>query len=98
MWPALIGLAGFVLLVLIIGILFAGMVFDLIINAVVIYLVGIRTVKEIDKGWVKEYLWGAIIGILILGFAGNVIPLLWHFTTWLTIMFIVAQVIRYAQK
>jgi hypothetical protein len=98
MWPALIGLAGFVLLVLIIGVLFAGVVFDLIINAIVIYLVGIRSVKELDKGWLKEYAWGAVIGILILAFAGNVISFLWHFTTWLVIMFVVAQVIRYAQK
>jgi hypothetical protein len=98
MWPSIIGLFAFVLLVVIIGILFAGAVISLVVNGAIIYLVGLRAFKEIDKGWFKEYGIGAGVALALVLLAGNVVPFLWGFTTWLALAFVVAQLAHLIMK
>ncbi len=96
--PAILGLFAFVLLVVLVGVMFLGTVVELIINAIVIYLIGIRSLKEVNKGWLKEYGIGIVVGLVALWLVGNVIPILWPFSTWLVIAFIAAQFAHHLKK
>ncbi len=97
-WPSIVGLLAFLLLLIIIGVLFAEIVFHIIINGIVIYLVGLRSLVEINKGLLREYAFGLIIAIIIMYAAGNFISFLWAFTTFLLVWFVSAQLFRFALK
>ncbi len=97
-WPSIIGLLAFLFLLIIIGLLFAETVFHIIINGIVIYLVGLRSLVEINKGRLREYAFGLIIAIIIMYAVGNFIRLFWAFTTFLLVWFVSAQIVRIALK
>jgi hypothetical protein len=97
-WPSIIGLVAFLLLVVIIGLLFAETVFRLLINGIVIYLVALRSLVEINKGWLREYAFGLIIAVIIMYAAGNFVRLFWAFTTFILVWFVAAQIMRIALK
>jgi hypothetical protein len=91
MWPAIVGLFAFVLVMVLLGTLFLVPLVTIIVNAVVLYLVGIRALKEVNRGWLIEYCIGVIIGVIVVMLLGNAIPLLWKFTEWAVLAFIAAQ-------
>ncbi len=97
-WPSIIGLVAFLLVVVIIGLLFAETAFRLLVNGIVIYLVGLRSLVEINKGRLREYAFGLIIAVIIMYAVGNFIGLLWAFTTFLLVWFVSAQIVRIALK
>ena len=96
--PAIIGLFAFVLLVVLVGVMFLGTILELIVNAVIIYLIGIRSLKEINKGWLKEYGIGIAVGLIIVWFTKLSIPWIWNFTEFLIIAFVAAQLVRKFKK
>jgi hypothetical protein len=98
MWPPIIGFLLFIILVITIGSLFLLTVVELLVNGVIIYLAGIRGLKELNRGWMKEYAVGAIISIAVMAVKGNVIRLLWPFTTWLLLAFLIAQFVHVVIK
>lgn len=98
MLPTLIGLVAFLLLVLIIGVLFGALIITLLVNGVILYLVGLRSLKELNRGWLKEYGIGAIAALLLVLLLHVRVPLLWDVTTWLALCFIIAQVVHYVKK
>lgn len=98
MLPTVIGLILFVLLVVLIGVWFIPTILELAINAAIMYLIGIRALKEINRGWLKEYGIGVIVGFIVLWMIGNIIPILWKFTTWLILAFLTAQLVRQFKK
>ncbi len=97
-WPSVVGLLAFLLLLIIIGVLFAKTVFHIIINGVVIYLVGLRSIVEINKGLLKEYAFGLVIAIVVMYAVGNFVRLFWALTTFLLVWFVSAQLFRIALK
>lgn len=94
MLPALIGLALFLFLMLILGVLFAVTVVGIVVNGIVLYLLGVRILAEVNKGWLKEYGWGAIIAFAAIALLGNVFGILWVVTTYVIFWFIAAQLVR----
>ena len=58
----------------------------------------LRSLKELNRGWLKEYGIGALAALVIVYFAGNVVPLLWRVTTWLLLCFVIAQLVHVAKK
>lgn len=98
MWPTIIGLFAFLFLVIIIGLLFAATILSLVVNGIIIYLVGLRSLREINKGWLQEYGIGAVVALIILILSGNPLPILWGVTTWLVLAFLIAQLVRLVKK
>jgi hypothetical protein len=98
MLPTFIGLFAFLALVLIIGTLFAATVASLLVNGVILYLLVIRMLKEINKGWLKEYGWGALIAFVALYFTGFSFGILWAVTTFVLFWFVAAQLVHVMKK
>ena len=98
MLPAIIGLVAFLLLVVIIGVLFGGLIITLLVNGIVLYLIGLRSFKELNRGWLKEYGIGAVAAILLVVLLPVRVPLLWDVTTWLALCFIIAQLVHIIKK
>jgi len=98
MWPPILGLILFIILLLIIGTLFLLTVVEILVNGILIYLAGSRSLKELNRGWLKEYGIGALIAIAIIAVKGNIVGVLWPFTTWLILTFLAAQLIHAVTK
>jgi hypothetical protein len=98
MIPTLYALIGFILLILIFGILFFATAASLIVNGIILYLLGIRALKEANRGWWKEYGWGAVIAFAAMAYWGNPLGWLWDVTTFLIFWFVAAQVIHAFKK
>lgn len=94
MLPAIVGLALFLLLLLMLGLLFALTVISIIVNGTILYLLGVRILAEVNKGWLKEYGWGAVVAFAAVALLGNVFGILWIVTTYVIFWFIAAQLVR----
>lgn len=98
MVPTLYAFIGFILLMLIFAILFFATAASIIVNGIILYLLGIRAWKEANRGWWKEYGWGAVIAFAALVWFGNPLGWLWYVTAFAVLWFVAAQIIHVFRK
>lgn len=96
--PSIIGLLAFLLLLLVLGWMFALTVIEIFVNGIILYLLGVRTLREIDRGLLREYGIGFVVALIVLAAGGNVFGFLWWLTTFVVMWFIVAQIARLVLK
>jgi len=97
MWPSIILV---ILLFFVFTTLLIALLQDVIIvaiNALIIYLIGLKAVVEIKKREYLNYLIGCVVSIIFLFAFRNVLPL-WPITTFVFQAFILAQVIKMFKK
>lgn len=94
MWPAIIGLAVFLVFLLMLGMLFATTVLSILVNGIILYLLCIRILTEVNKGWLKEYGWGALLAFVAIALLGNMFGIFWVVTTYVIFWFIAAQFVH----
>jgi hypothetical protein len=68
---------------------------SLFINGVILYFIGLRSYVEVQEGKHYLYLGSAIIGLIATGLTENFLKgwLIWRFTTWIIISFVIAQAV-----
>ncbi|MEM4240299.1 MAG: hypothetical protein QXK08_03855 [Candidatus Woesearchaeota archaeon] len=91
-WPAIIGLALFILLIVILGFVFAATVLDIVINGVILYLIAIRMWAEFKKGRIKECTVAGIIALVVFFIKAKIFTYLWPVTNFLIVWFVLAQI------
>lgn len=97
MWPSII-------LIIMLFIVFTTVLIALLqeviivaVNALIIYLIGLRAIVEIKKGEHQNYLIGCMVSIIFLFAFRNVLPL-WPITTFVFQAFVIAQLIKLFKK
>ena len=97
MWPSIILLLLLFFVFLMLFFAFAQDILIIAVNALIIYLVSLRSVVEIKKGYQWQYTAGAILSALILFLWTNIFPL-WQVTTFVFQAFIIAQAVKLLKK
>ncbi|MEM4247569.1 MAG: hypothetical protein QXR48_02290 [Candidatus Woesearchaeota archaeon] len=92
MLPTIIGLLLFVLLIVILGFVFAATVLDIAINGVILYLIAVRMWVELRKGAVKAYTISGLIALIVFFIKHKIFSYLWPVTNFLIVWFVLAQV------
>ena len=94
-WPPIL-----VLIILVASLFWFGWVFlydiiSLFINGVILYFIGLRANAEIQEGKTNLYISAAVLGLVIIAFSKNFLKglLIWRFTTWIIVSFIIAQAV-----
>lgn len=92
MLPTIIGLLLFVLLIVILGFVFAATILDIAINGIILYLIAVRIWVELKKGRMKEYAVAGIIALIVFFVRAKIFGYLWPVTNFLIVWFVLAQV------
>jgi len=92
MLPSVIGLLLFILLIVILGIVFAATVFDIAINGVILCLIAIRAWAELRKSRVNEYAIAGFIALAVFFIKAKIFAYFWPVTNFVIVWFVLAQV------
>jgi hypothetical protein len=92
MLPTIIGLLLFILLIVILGYVFAATVLDIAINGVILYLIAVRMWVELRKGAIKAYTIAGFLALAVFFIKHQIFSYLWQITNFVIVWFILAQV------
>jgi len=98
MWPSILLVIGFIVVLGVMGILFLMPLIEVAINGILLYFLFLRMYTEITKykrG--EDYLISGVAAALILAITKNFLPL-WWLTTGILLMFVIAQLYRSLRK
>jgi hypothetical protein len=96
--PTIIGLVLFILLIVILGYVFAATVLDIAINGVILYLIAIRIWVEVRKGAIKAYTIAGFIALIVFFIKAEIFSYLWPITNFVIVWFVLAQVAKVLLK
>lgn len=101
MWATIIVTIAFIVFLFYLGYSFLFNVIELVVNGFIIYAVGLRTFVELN-GAEKEigyaYTFSAIIALGIVAITGKFLPILWSFTIFLVLTFMIKHLMMYVRK
>lgn len=92
--PTIIGLILFILLIVILGFVFAATVLDIAINGVLLYLIAVRMWVELKKGAIKAYTVSGFIALIVFFIKAKIFTYLWPITNFFILWFVLAQVAK----
>ncbi len=83
----------------IIGVFLVISFLSLVINGVVLYFVILALLKDFKKkSKYSLYLVPAVISLIVVFFLGKLVPFLWRATTFLVLMYLIAQLVQMIRK
>ncbi|MBI4148169.1 hypothetical protein HY490_02665 [Candidatus Woesearchaeota archaeon] len=98
MWPQLLMMILFLVGALFFLFLFINDIIQVAVNGILLYLIGLRTYVELTKyKRFEAYVWGFAVALVAVTLIGSLAPL-WKLTTFVVVMFAVAQGLRFMRK
>jgi hypothetical protein len=89
--PTILGILLFILLIVILGWVFAATVLDIAINGVLLYLVVMRAWADLVKGRLKIYTITGFFALLVFFIKAKIFTFLWPITNFVVVWFLLAQ-------
>jgi len=70
---------------------------SLVVNGFIIYILGLRSFKEVKEGQHHLYLLCGFLSLFVILAGGNIIKFLWPFTTFMILLSIFVIVVQYVK-